>query len=125
MSEYQVGAFPVTSGGKVVLIQNKDRSYWIFPKGHCEKGKKDRDVVEMEAFEEAGLIGRVEPEHRKFKVNSCKADYLHIYLMRVKKVKDRYPEQQERKRMEVSLKDAEKYLKKDLHEVLKEMSKHV
>jgi len=123
MDNYQVGAFPYTEDGKVVLIKTRDGDYWIFPKGHVEKGRKDYAVAEDEAFEEAGILGKIEPHSICFETVSSKSKRLCIYPMRVKKVLSKWPESKERERVILSVSKAEKLLQKDLREVLKRMAK--
>ena len=123
MDNYQIGVFPYTEDGKVVLIKTRDGDYWIFPKGHVEKGRKDRAVAEDEAFEEAGILGKIESDSLCFKTMCSKSKQLCLYPMRVKKVLSKWPERDERERVIVSVAKAEKLLEKDLREVLKNMAK--
>ncbi len=125
MSDYQVAVFPVTEDGKLVLVKTRDGDYWIFPKGRRERGRKDYEVAEDEAFEEAGLLGRISRDWERFPVNSKKASHLKIYPMRVKKVLSNWPERRERERLVVSFDQAETLLSKDLREILKAMRKQV
>ncbi|MFQ3224675.1 MAG: 8-oxo-dGTP pyrophosphatase MutT (NUDIX family) [Lentimonas sp.] len=123
MDNYQVGVFPYTEDGKIVLIKTRDGNYWIFPKGHVEKGRKDHAVAEEEAFEEAGILGKIDPHSLCFKTICSKSKQLCLYPMRVKKVLNKWPESKERERVIVSVAKAEKLLEKDLRDVLKSMAK--
>jgi 8-oxo-dGTP pyrophosphatase MutT (NUDIX family) len=42
-----------------LLITSRGTGRWIIPKGHAMKGKTKREVAAIEAYEEAGIKGRV------------------------------------------------------------------
>mgnify|MGYP001290627535 CR=1 FL=1 len=46
----------------VLLITTRGRGHWVIPKGWAEKGVAPHDLAAREAFEEAGLLGRVVEE---------------------------------------------------------------
>ena len=118
---YQVGVFPVTEDGRVVLVTTRKSDYWIFPKGRTEKGRSDRAVARDEAHEEAGLTGSMKQDYHEFKVFSRGAKTLRLFPMKVKHISKRYPESKERKRVIVSFDEAEKLLQKDLRVALKKL----
>lgn len=119
--KYQVGVFPVTKKGLVVLITSRSTGYWIFPKGRTEKGRSDQDVALEEAYEEAGLEGSLEDYYYEFDVVSSRSNKLRLFPMKVKKVKESYPECHERDRVIVSFDEAESLVQKDLRAVLRRM----
>ena len=121
--DYQVGVFPVTEDGKVVLVTTRGGDYWIFPKGRTETGRSDRAVARDEAYEEAGLVGEMAHAYFEFKAYSRRAKKLRLFPMKVTKVHKRYPEVKERKRVIVSFGKAEKMVQKDLRAILREMRK--
>lgn len=125
MCGYQVGVFPVTKEGKVVLVKTRSGGYWIFPKGHREKGRSDRAVAREEAFEEAGVEGVLSHKYVEFRTPLGKVGRLRLYPMRVKKVCKNYPEADERQRIMVSFDKAEKLLEKDLCEALRLFRKQI
>jgi 8-oxo-dGTP pyrophosphatase MutT (NUDIX family) len=49
------------AGGSVefLLVRTKGGRHWTFPKGHVEKGEPPWRAAEREAFEEAGVCGRI------------------------------------------------------------------
>lgn len=59
----QVAALPVrrrrNGGLEVCLVTTRETRRWVIPKGWPEKGLKDWQAAEREAFEEAGLEGRM------------------------------------------------------------------
>ncbi len=67
----QSGVIPVLDD-RLVLITARKSDRWIIPKGYVEKGLSPADSAAKEAYEEAGLIGKVHHEevgqyrYRKF-----------------------------------------------------------
>ncbi len=58
----QVAALPVRvgpDGCEVMLVTSRETRRWIVPKGWPMKGRKDHAAAAQEAFEEAGIRGRV------------------------------------------------------------------
>ena len=45
--------------GRICLITSSSGKRWLLPKGHREHGYKFRETAREEAWEEAGLIGRI------------------------------------------------------------------
>jgi 8-oxo-dGTP pyrophosphatase MutT (NUDIX family) len=52
------------------LLVNTDAGRWTFPKGSIDDGMTEPCAAEQEAFEEAGVTGRIEQAHFDF--------YLHV-----------------------------------------------
>jgi 8-oxo-dGTP pyrophosphatase MutT (NUDIX family) len=44
---------------RVMLITSRETHRWVIPKGWPMHGRKPRDVAAREAFEEAGVVGRI------------------------------------------------------------------
>jgi 8-oxo-dGTP pyrophosphatase MutT (NUDIX family) len=58
----QFAAIPLreTEGGlEVLLVTSRETRRWILPKGWAEDGLTGSELAAKEAFEEAGLIGRM------------------------------------------------------------------
>lgn len=72
-------------GVKVVLVTTKpkENNNWIFPKGQVELGMSAHESAAKEAFEEAGVIGKVSPtlldeyQHDKWG-GKCVLRYIHL-----------------------------------------------
>ena len=47
-------------GLEIVLVTNRDGGRWLVPKGHIEPDMSPHASAAKEAFEEAGVLGRVE-----------------------------------------------------------------
>ena len=58
----QYGALPIAGNmdrPMVMLVTSRGTGRWIIPKGHPEKGVKPYRQAELEALEEAGIVGRI------------------------------------------------------------------
>lgn len=59
----QIAAMPIRRGPdggmEILLVTSRTTRRWIVPKGWPMKGLKDRDAAAVEAYEEAGVVGRV------------------------------------------------------------------
>jgi 8-oxo-dGTP pyrophosphatase MutT (NUDIX family) len=58
----QVAALPfrIESGNlQILLITSRETRRWVIPKGGRIRGLPPRDVAAREAFEEAGLVGKI------------------------------------------------------------------
>src|SRR5262245_41164227 len=57
----QAAVIPVRDG-QVCLVSSRSGKRWVVPKGCMEPGKTAGEVALLEAWEEAGLLGRLAPE---------------------------------------------------------------
>jgi len=119
----QTGIVPILVKGndiKICLITSRKKKNWILPKGIQEPGKTFIQIAEEEAFEEAGLKGKVfskligTAENPKWK-GICKINY---YLMLVGEMYTIYPENF-RERNFVDLKEAKKILPRKIFKIVK------
>lgn len=94
------------------IVTSRRSKRWIVPKGWPMDGETPMDAAATEAFEEAGVRGKVSPRpvgvFSYYKVRSedelpCMAV---VYPLKVKKVLKRWPEDKERTRKWVSRKKA-------------------
>ena len=103
----QFGALPwrIGPGGtrEVMLLTSRETHRWIIPKGWPMKGHKPRELARREAYEEAGLIGQISSKRPlgsyhyekrlAKKANLCE---VRVYLLRVERQLDEWPEMRER-----------------------------
>lgn len=97
-------------GVKVVLVTTKpkENNNWIFPKGQVELGMSVHDSAAKEAFEEAGVAGRVNPnmfdeyQHEKWGGKM----HIKVFTMEVTKIYDTWMEMNDRNRQIVTLNQA-------------------
>jgi 8-oxo-dGTP pyrophosphatase MutT (NUDIX family) len=113
----QCGALPWrrTATGKVevLLVTSRRGSRWLPPKGWPSRLRSHAGSAAREAYEEAGVRGRVQTrpvgtfQHRKLlssrKAVACKID---VYLLQVETELDDWPERAERRRRWFSLDEA-------------------
>ncbi len=93
-------------GKKVLLITSRDTGRWIVPKGWPMKGKDDSEAALQEAWEEAGVSkAEIEDEpigffaYDKGLASGEKVPVeAHVYVARVRDLKETYPEVDQRKR---------------------------
>lgn len=109
MSDMEIGAFPFTiKKGKlwVMIITNCSGRSWILPKGQPESDKRDAQVAHLEAFEEAGVLGKqnVSRKHKSFKRKD--GGFLNVYPFKIRKILGSWPEKNVRKRSLVPVKEA-------------------
>ena len=122
--DYQVGVFAYTGLGKVVLVTSRKGESWILPKGNRAKKRSDRLQAKREAFEEAGLQGSLNCKYYDFNF-SGKSKNLRIYTMKVKTMLDDFPEMRQRKRMVTTFDRAEKMVKQEYLEIIRELRKRI
>ena len=61
----QCAALPLAERGgvrQVMLVTSRGTHQWVLPKGWEEPGSTPHEQAAREAFEEAGLVGTIEPE---------------------------------------------------------------
>lgn len=91
-------------GYEVLLITTRETGRWTIPKGWPIKGVAPYEVVEREAWEEAGVKGRA--KKRAFGCFSYLKtlpdgkrvpSFVTVHVMTVRRTKSRFPEHKERK----------------------------
>ena len=100
-------------GREVMLIRTFTRKQWVIPKGWPMQNRTLAEAAAIEAWEEAGVRGRVHPEaigaftYTKLKKSGlpvqCRAQ---VFMLDVDSVHDIYPEAKRRIRQWASLPDA-------------------
>ena len=103
----QVGALAVRGKAgayEILLVTSRDTGRWIIPKGWPIKGKKDHEAAAQEAFEEAGVIGRMRKHpmgaytYRKGTRDGSEAIRVMVYVLEVREEVDHWPERKQRSR---------------------------
>lgn len=91
--------------GKVLLVTSRGTGRWIVPKGWPMPGRSLADAAMQEAWEEAGVLGKVD----QVAIGSYHYDKLqdqgfavpvdvHVFAVDVQSLADEFPEAAERKR---------------------------
>lgn len=105
---------------KIYLITSRKKRHWIIPTGKLEKKLSNRQVAALEAFEEAGILGKLDKHFReRMFLQSPSGKHERkttVFLLYVKRILKYWPEIHERKRKLVSVK---KYLKSVSNKKLK------
>jgi len=104
----QVAALPYRNHGEgmeVLLITSRETRRWVIPKGWPMPKRSDSSAAEREAFEEAGIegkmgrksIGSYVYDKRKKSGRTLKVQ-VTVYAMEVSRLLDEWPEKGERER---------------------------
>jgi 8-oxo-dGTP pyrophosphatase MutT (NUDIX family) len=95
----QAAALPMRDG-EVCLVTSRNGKRWVAPKGCMEPGKTAGQIALQEAWEEAGLVGILEPEPIGSYVYQKDGFTCHVivFLMVVTSEAAAWPEQSFRQR---------------------------
>lgn len=107
----QAGAVPFRWNGdklEVLLITNSAGTRWQVPKGWVDAGMTPQEAGAQEAWEEAGVRGKVHPHSIGFWTYRKRglSHRVELFPMHVSSVADKFPEQDERARMWRPLEEA-------------------
>ncbi len=97
---------------RILLITSQTTRSWIIPKGFVEPKLSARESAELEAFEEAGIIGTVNflslgtYRYQKSAEKGGRWCRVRVYPMKIANMFDDYPERNTRQRELMSLEDA-------------------
>lgn len=126
---HRVGVIPfiVEAGDvKLLMVTSLTRGRWVFPKGTLKKGEGKLKGCRREAFEEAGIKGKILSDLPITAVikskDKSKSDMMVVtyYPMFVTKQTKEWPEKKLRNRQWVPLDEIDHHLKKgDLRKVVK------
>ena len=95
----QAAALPVRDG-EVCLVTSRNGKRWVAPKGCMEPGKTAGEIALQEAWEEAGLVGVLEPDPlgSYFYEKDGFTCHVIVFLMQVTDEAAEWPEQSFRQR---------------------------
>lgn len=90
---------------QILLVTSRETGRWVLPKGWPQAGRSGPESARAEAWEEAGVEGRIAAEpvghYAYHKVLAPEADVpcvVAVYPLRVKSLARNYPERAQRKR---------------------------
>ena len=115
----QVGALPVRGEPgtyEVLLVTSRETGRWIIPKGWPMKGKEDHEAAAQEAFEEAGVAGKVHHKpfgaytYEKRQATGSTPIRVMVYILEVTEKLKQWPEKNERSRSWMSVSQAAKFV---------------
>lgn len=125
----QVAALPLMEAPelKICLVTSRETGRWVLPKGWAKAGVKDHEMVEIEAREEAGLLGDTQvpsigiytysKKLHTFASITCKVD---VYAFKVHQQLEDWPERQQRQRKWFTIEEAAKLVEESELRVLLE-----
>lgn len=105
----QYGVIPLrrAAGGglEVLLITSRDTGRWVVPRGNPIPGKSPAQSAAQEAWEEAGIVGEVEPEaiglysyEKRRRLGIAVPAVVHLFRMTVAEIRPDWPEKGQRER---------------------------
>jgi 8-oxo-dGTP pyrophosphatase MutT (NUDIX family) len=107
-TQKQIAALPYRAGPlapEVMLITSRETGRWIIPKGWPHRGLPPRAVAAREAYEEAGLRGKVGKQpigaycyEKRLSAGRSVTCQVTVFLLEVKRQLDDWPEKQDRRR---------------------------
>jgi 8-oxo-dGTP pyrophosphatase MutT (NUDIX family) len=102
----QAAAVPF-SEGRVCMVTSSSRRRWVLPKGLIDPGHTPGEAALVEAWEEAGLLGTLDPEPLGSYVYEKLGRECHVlvYRMTVTEVRDAWPEKGMRERVWLAPRD--------------------
>jgi 8-oxo-dGTP pyrophosphatase MutT (NUDIX family) len=103
----QAGAIPFRHEGgmlKVLLITSRDTGRWVIPKGGIDHGHTPAKAAETEAFEEAGIKGKLHPTPlgfyiygKRLRSGIVQSTSVEVYALEFQKQLKKWPERSERR----------------------------
>ena len=88
---------------EVLVVTSRESGRWIVPKGWPIKGKKPHEVAAIEAFEEAGVRGRIKKKRfgyftylKQLPDDSRVPCIVQLHLLEVEKTFENFPERGQR-----------------------------
>ena len=119
----QIAALPYRKHGEgieVLLITSRETRRWVIPKGWPMRNLADHNAAKQEAFEEAGIEGKMSKKSmgsysysKRMKSGRMQQVQVTVYAMEVSRLLDKWPEQNQRKRQWFALSDAVERVNED------------
>ncbi|HEY0121964.1 MAG TPA: NUDIX hydrolase [Rhizobium sp.] len=94
---------PEPDQAEVLVVTSRESGRWIVPKGWPIKGKKPHEVAAIEAFEEAGVRGKIKKKRfgyftylKQLPDDSRVPCIVQLHLLEVEKTFENFPERGQR-----------------------------
>jgi 8-oxo-dGTP pyrophosphatase MutT (NUDIX family) len=106
--------FDERGAAQVLLVTSRETQRWVIPKGWPMKGRRPCDAAAQEAFEEAGVIGKIEKKpigrYAYFKRRAITFDLceVEVFVLVVEKQAQAWPEQAQRRANWYAIEEAAK-----------------
>jgi 8-oxo-dGTP pyrophosphatase MutT (NUDIX family) len=117
----QAAVIPVFEG-RVCLVTSRNGRRWVLPKGRIDPGHTPEQAALIEAWEEAGIIGTLDPDPvGSYVYEKLDRDHhVQVFRMTVTETRDEWPERPFRKRAWVSVHEVAEWVEEpDLRELLR------
>ncbi len=103
----QAAAIPVLDG-KVCMVTSSSGRRWVLPKGQIDAKHTAGEAALVEAWEEGGLVGTLDPEPAGSYVYDKLGREFHVVVFRmtVTEARDQWPEKNLRRREWVTVAEA-------------------
>jgi 8-oxo-dGTP pyrophosphatase MutT (NUDIX family) len=90
---------------RVLLLTSRDTGRWVIPKGNIDPGLSPAKAAALEAYEEAGVTGRIGASlplgfytyFKKLRLGESQSVSVEVYLLRFQKQFKKWPEKAQRK----------------------------
>ena len=104
---HQAAAIPLRNG-QVCVISSRSGRRWVVPKGNLEPGKSSGEIALQEAWEEAGLVGVLQPEPVGSYLYEKAGMICHVtvFVLQVTEAAEDWPERELRERSWLSYSQA-------------------
>jgi len=118
----KIGAIPfkITDKGlSILFVTSQTRGRWILPKGNLKKNESKKKACKREAFEEAGVKGKVLKDFPmtvvigKSQKKKIEQELVTYFPLLVHKNENVWPEIKDRKRLWVPLEEAKSIVEDD------------
>ena len=94
-----------TGAVEILLVTSRTSRHWLLPKGWLVRGKSAMESAEIEAFEEAGVQGKIRHQpigtfayNKILKTGEALPCRVTVFSLKVKKLLDDWPEAGQRER---------------------------
>ena len=115
-------------GLQILLVTSRSGKRWVIPKGIVEPELSPQESAQKEAFEEAGIKGKIIDEmigkyaYKKWG-GTCT---VQVYLLKVEEILDDWPESYFRTREWMSVEEASKRVdEKELKKIIQAIPTHI
>lgn len=98
---------------EVMLVSRTHSDKWGIPKGGLESDMSKKESAANEAFEEAGLVGKVKKKvgsYKYIKGKTGRQQTVNVYAMKVKRVLNKWLEDHRRERRWFTVEEAQRSL---------------
>ena len=117
MTQKRVAVVPVLKKNnkhQVCLVTSRCKRKWIVPTGKPEKHLSDAEVAILEAYEEAGVQGKLDKSFRK-SIEVCspsgkKFRKTELFLINVDRQLNKWPEMKQRRRKFVDIAKLDRFV---------------